>query len=35
MIPARLTPQTARTQTPDWIARRRKVMVKCRPETTY
>ena len=35
MTPSFLTLQTAKTQTPDWMARRRKVMVKSFPDTTY
>ena len=35
MSPIRLTEYTAKTQTADWIARSRKVIVKFAPETTY
>ena len=35
MKPARLTAHTAITHTALWIARRRNVMVKFRPDTTY
>ena len=33
--PILLTNHTARTQTEDWIARSRNVIVKLRPDTTY
>jgi hypothetical protein len=35
MTPSCLQAATHSTQTVDWMARRRKFMLKCDPDTTY